>query len=176
MMLVSIWGSGFPENAILALLYILLMAISAAIGFAVLKYQLYAIDIIIRRTLTYSVISLMLASVYFGSILFLQTLFSSLTGQRSPVAIVLSTLVIAALFNPIRGRVQDFIDRRFYRAKYDAEQTLARFTATARDEVDIDQLTTALLGVVEETMQPEQVVLWLRSTSEEQNPYPPEEK
>ena len=102
--------------------------------------------------------------VYSGSVVLLQNIVETFTGSQSPVVIVISTLAIAALFNPLRIRTQDFIDRRFFRKKYDAEQTLARFAIVARDEVDMDKLTTAMLGVVEETMQPEQASLWLKST------------
>ena len=103
----------------------------------------------------------MLAIVYTGSVILLQSLVVKLTGEQSPLVIVLSTLAIAALFNPLRIRVQDFIDRRFYRKKYDAEQALAKFAAAARNEVDMDQLTTAFLGVVEETMQPSRLSLFI---------------
>jgi hypothetical protein len=149
------------------LVFLVATMIPLSIGISILRYQLFDIDLIIRRTLTYSLLSLLLASVYFGSILLLQTIFSSLTGQRSPIAIVLSTLAIAALFNPLRGRVQDFIDRRFYRRKYDAERVLNQFAETARDQVDLEQLSGALLSVVEDTMQPEQVSLWLKTTERE---------
>ncbi|GAB4577588.1 MAG: hypothetical protein Fur0022_03190 [Anaerolineales bacterium] len=130
------------------------------VGVALLRHRLYDIDILIRRTLQYSVLTGLLALVYFGSIVLLQSVFSSF-GQQSEVVIVITTLGIAALFNPLRLRVQDFIDRRFYRKKYDAEQALAQFAAVARDEVDMDRLTAALIRVVEETVQPEKVSLWL---------------
>jgi hypothetical protein len=104
----------------------------------------------------------MLALVYFGSVVGLQSLFRALAGQESQLAVVASTLAIAALFQPLRRRIQTFIDRRFYRRKYDAAQVLADFSATARDEVDLDRLTGELLAVVEETLQPAHVSLWLR--------------
>ena len=134
----------------------------ALIGLAILRHRLWDIDVIIRRTLQYSLLTGLLALIYFGGVALLQGLLSRLTGQaQSPLVVVGSTLLIAALFNPLRLRIRAFIDRRFYRARYDAERTLARFAATARDEVDIERLTDALLGAVEDTMQPRQIALWL---------------
>ncbi len=145
--------------------------IALAIGLAILRYRLYDIDIIIQRTLQYTLLTGLLALVYFGVVITLQNIYASFSNQQSPIIIVISTLVIAALFNPLRTRIQDFIDRRFFRKKYDAEQTLARFAIVARDEVDMGKLSSVLLGVVEVTMQPETAVLWLKkiegSTSDE---------
>ncbi len=137
-------------------------AIPTAFAISILREQLFDIDLIIRRTLVYGVLSAILAATYFGIVTVLQSIFTAASGQRSAVAIVISTLAIAALFNPLRQRIQEIIDRRFFRRKYDAAQTLAAFAATARDEVDLDALTAALLNVVVETMQPEHASLWLR--------------
>jgi len=132
---------------------------------AILRHGLYDIDVIIKRTLIYFVLTLILIGIYLSSVIFLQYVFSFVAGQESPVAIVISTLIIAALFNPLRHRVQDIIDRRFYRNKYNAEQTLSHFAQKARDEVDLDQLSAELMRVVQETMQPEQATLWLKPAS-----------
>jgi hypothetical protein len=149
------------ENFVNLLLPIGMSTFPVAIGIAILRYRLYDIDIIIRRTVQYAILTGLLVLVYFGSVVVLQNLVENLTGAQSPLVIVLSTLAIAALFNPLRNRVQDFIDRRFYRKKYDAERALAEFAATARDEVDMDMLTDSLLGVIDETLQPEKVSIWL---------------
>ena len=137
-----------------------------AIGIAILRYRLYEIDLIINRTLVYGLLTATLVAVYFGGIVVLQKVFIVLTGQKSTLAVVASTLTIAALFNPLRRRIQSFIDRRFYRRKYDARKTLEAFSSTLRDETDLEALRGNLVGVVRETMQPEHASLWLRPDSD----------
>ena len=141
--------------------------IPVAAGIAILRYRLYEIDLIINRTLVYGSLTAMLAAVYFGGVATTQAIFRTLTGQEQQpqLAIVVSTLVIAALFNPLRRRIQSFIDRRFYRRKYDARTTLEAFSAKLRDQTDLDALSDDLVGVVRETLQPAHVSLWLRSDS-----------
>jgi hypothetical protein len=136
------------------------------IGLSVLKYRLYDIDIVIRRTLAYAALSILLALVYLASITVLQLLFAGISGQQSQAAIVISTLIIAALFNPLRRTLQNMIDRRFYRSRYDAARILELFSASARDEVDMQQLLESLENAVDETLQPEAVSVWLARAPE----------
>jgi hypothetical protein len=139
-----------------------LMGLYVAVGIAILRYRLYDIDIIINRTLVYGPLTAMLVVVYLGGVVSMQYIFRALTEQRSQIAIVASTLVIAALFNPLRRRVQAFVDQRFYRRKYNARKTLEAFSVKLRDETDLQTLKNDLVGVVRETMQPAHVSLWLR--------------
>jgi hypothetical protein len=154
---------GLP-GAIVALSSLLIIpSIPIATGIAILRYRLYDIDRIINRTLVYGSLTVMLALIYFGGVATTQAIFGALTGQEEQpqLAVVVSTLVIAALFMPLRRRIQAFIDRRFYRRKYDARKTLEAFSARLRDETDLDRLGENLMGVIKETMQPAHISLWL---------------
>jgi hypothetical protein len=143
----------------------LVSAVPVATGIAIFKYRLYDIDRIVSRALVYAVLTASLVLVYLGGVISLQYVFRSLGGGESSLAVVASTLLIAALFNPLHQRVQGFIDRRFYRRKYDAEKTLAAFSARLRDETDLKILAGDLVTVVGETVQPAHVSLWMRKSS-----------
>jgi len=139
-----------------------LAGLPVAAGIAILRYRLYDIDVIVNRTLVYGALTVALVAVYVGSVVSLQYAFRALTGGGTQLAVVASTLVIAALFDPLRRRVQNFIDRRFYRRKYDAQKTLSAFSEKLREETNLETLNAELLSVIQETMQPEHVSLWLR--------------
>ena len=146
-----------------SILLFLMLILPAATAIAILRHRLYDIDVVVKRTLLYGTLSAILAAIYFANVIILQAIFTSISGQSSDAAIAISTLIIAVLFTPLRRHIQEFIDRRFFRNKYNAEQTLARFAIVSRDEVDMDKLSAALLNVVEETMQPESVNLLLKT-------------
>jgi hypothetical protein len=155
----SLWWLNLLTYAVLSSFTL----VPIAVGIAVLKYRLYDIDIIINRALVYGSLTAMLVVLYLGGVVTMQAIFRALTGQEQQpqLAVVVSTLAIAALFNPLRRRVQAFIDRRFYRRKYDSRKTLAAFSVKLRDETDLEALNEDLVGVVRETMQPSHVTLWL---------------
>jgi hypothetical protein len=144
-----------------------LIGVPVAMGIAILRYRLYDIDLLINRTLVYISLTTLLAAVYFGWVATTESVLRALTGQEQQpqLVVVISTLVIAALFNPLRRRIQSFIDKRFYRNKYDARKTLETFSVKLRDETNLDVLSDDLVGVVRETMQPAHVSLWLRPDS-----------
>jgi hypothetical protein len=144
----------------------LTIGVPLAMAAAMLRYRLYDIDLVINRTLVYGTLTFLLLLIYFGSVILFQLLFRLVTGQGSQLAIVASTLAIAALFNPLRQRIQEFIDRRFYRRKYNALQTLAEFSEVVRNEVELDDLGDELLCFIRETLQPAEVSLWLKPAEE----------
>ena len=153
------------ERAGFALNIAVTPAIPISMGIAILRYRLYDIDILINRTLVYGSLTAMLVLVYFGGVTLLQGVLRGLTGQESTLAVVASTLFIAALFNPLRRRIQGFIDRRFYRSTYNARKTLETFSVKLRGETDLEALGDDLVGVVQDTMQPAHVSVWLRRVS-----------
>jgi hypothetical protein len=155
---VSIWS----VTVSIGIISVALLGIPLFTGIAIVRHRLYDIDILINRTLVYGTLTAMLVLVYFGGVALLQSALRGLTGQESTLAVVASTLLIAAIFSPLRRRIQGFIDRRFYRSKYDVRKTLEAFSAKLRDETDLNALSDDLVGVVRETMQPEHVSLWLR--------------
>jgi len=171
MALVLIAGIETPDNPTSRQLWFSILSFMAwqalpavIIAVTIARYKLWDIDLIIRRTVSYAILTGILAMIYFGSIIILQRLLAPLTGD-SDVATILSTLLIAALVLPLRRRIQDLIDRRFYRRKYDAQKTLEQFAHTARDEPDLEKLTAELLRVIQETMEPEHLSIWLRPTA-----------
>ena len=153
---------GFVSALLTIFAYLAIISIPVAVGIAILRYRLYEIDVVINRTLVYGSLTAMLVAAYFGGVVGLQYVFWALTGGESQLAVIASTLAIAALFNPLRRRIQAWVDRRFYRRKYDARKTLEAFSAKLRNETDLDALNAELVGVVRETMQPAHVSLWLR--------------
>jgi hypothetical protein len=156
-----VWWDSWLYPVLGAMLWI---GYPVAIGVSVLKYRLYDIDIVIRRTLVYGGLTIALTLIYFGSVVLIQGLFVKISGQQSAVAVVISTLLIAALFTPLRRRIQNDIDRRFFRKKYDADKVVAAFGSSLREEVDLEDLQAQIMAVVEETLQPETVNVWLRKT------------
>jgi hypothetical protein len=170
----TLFLSGPLANAVFAIAFLAFIGVPVAAGVAILRYRLYEIDLLINRTLVYGSLTAALVAVYFGGVATTQAIFRALTGQQeqTQLAIVVSTLVIAALFNPMRRRIQSFIDRRFYRRKYDAAKTLEAFSAKLRDETDLDALSDDLTSVVRETMQPAHISLWLRPDSASKNEEP----
>jgi len=165
-------GLRWLEQFSFALSMVALVGLPIAVGIAIFRYRLYDIDVVINRTLVYGPLTALLVLFYLGGVVSLQYVFRALTGQESQIAIVASTLLIAALFTPLRRRIQSFIDMRFYRRKYDARKTLEAFSIKLRDETDLEALNNELVGVVRETMQPAHVSVWLRSDTVPKGEHP----
>jgi hypothetical protein len=161
----SVWAGPWGLLQLFGTLLVV-ASLPLSIARAILRYHLWDIDVIVRKTLVYTLLTGFLLLVYFTSIVVLQNIFSRLTDQNSTLVTILSTLLIAALFLPVRRRIQGIIDRRFFRKKYDAAKVLEGFAATARDETDLDRLTAELLRVIQETMEPESVTIWLKPTTD----------
>jgi hypothetical protein len=150
----------------------MILALPITLAVAIQRYRLWDFDLLVRRTLIYSALTGVLALVYFGSVVVLQSLFRALTSQGSQIAVVASTLAIAALFNPLQRRIQAVIDRRFYRRKYNAEKVLAAFSESVRSEVDLDRLAESIIPIVEETIQPAHASLLMVKSRPASQPVP----
>jgi hypothetical protein len=159
---IAIWSA----EVSIAVISLALLGLPIFTGIAIARHRLYDIDLLINRTLVYGSLTVLLASAYVGGVVGLQAVFRALTGQESTLAVVASTLAIAALFGPLRRRVQALVDRRFYRRKYSAAKTLAAFNTRLREETDLQALSGDLVGVARKTVQPAHVSLWLRQDAE----------